>query len=240
MTGLAVTAQQLNMHQFQLQQQQQETADLWLKIDQLHLNYLRVEESCRKVDIRKKLEGYIHHYLCTVPQDRKFCNPLTADVIRKSCTWIPGFSALAAGRAFQALETYAANLINQPWRKEFREVRQYGGFYVHHVDSALYGADRIFHQLGYLTSGVRTLQLPEGDPVDQDKAVTVARDCLLAYVECQIAAAIMQGVSAQFPCSWTEVLDFRRDHVGTPEQAVRAIVYFKNQRHYQSKSRKVW
>ena len=33
----------------------------------------------------------------------------------------------------------------------------------------------------------------------------------------------MQGVSAQFPCTWEEVLDFRRDHVGPPEQVSKAL-----------------
>ena len=37
-----------------------QTSDVWLKIDQLHLNYLKSEESTAKIDIRKKLEGYIH------------------------------------------------------------------------------------------------------------------------------------------------------------------------------------
>ena len=39
----------------------------------------------------------------------------------------------------------------------------------------------------------------------------------------QIAVSIMQGVSAQFPCTWEEVLDFRRDHVGPPEQVSKAL-----------------
>ena len=34
-----------------------QTADLWLKIDQLHLNYLKSEENTSKLEIRKKLEG---------------------------------------------------------------------------------------------------------------------------------------------------------------------------------------
>ena len=34
-----------------------QTADLWLRIDQLHLNYLKSENNTRKLDIRKKLEG---------------------------------------------------------------------------------------------------------------------------------------------------------------------------------------
>ena len=34
-----------------------QTADVWLKIDQLHLNYLKAEESTSKMSIKKKLEG---------------------------------------------------------------------------------------------------------------------------------------------------------------------------------------
>ena len=34
-----------------------QTADLWLRIDQLHLNYLKSENNTKKLDIRKKLEG---------------------------------------------------------------------------------------------------------------------------------------------------------------------------------------
>ena len=34
-----------------------QTADLWLKIDQFHLNYLKSDETTKKIDIRKKLEG---------------------------------------------------------------------------------------------------------------------------------------------------------------------------------------
>merc|ERR1719412_698221 len=86
-----------------------QTADLWLKIDQLHLNYLKAEESQAKLDIRKKLEGYVHQYLCVGPQERKFCNPLTGDVIAESARWMPDFSAVKAAQAFSAVETYASN-----------------------------------------------------------------------------------------------------------------------------------
>ena len=34
-----------------------QTADLWLRIDQLHLNYLKSENNTKKLEIRKKLEG---------------------------------------------------------------------------------------------------------------------------------------------------------------------------------------
>ena len=133
-----------------------QTADLWLRIDQLHLNYLKSEHNTKKLEIRKKLEGnlflhiicsfvmtlitsvskyhiyivikistlgYVKHYLYLVPQDRKFCSGLAAEVIWQSARWIPNFSALKAASAFEAIEKYAANLINQPWRKEFKEIK---------------------------------------------------------------------------------------------------------------------
>ena len=43
--------------QQQSQTDQNTVADLWLKIDQLHLNFIKAEESTRKIDIRKRLEG---------------------------------------------------------------------------------------------------------------------------------------------------------------------------------------
>ena len=134
-----------------------QTADLWLRIDQLHLNYLKSEHNTKKLEIRKKLEGnlflhiicsfvmtilitsvskyhiyivikistlgYVKHYLYLVPQDRKFCSGLAAEVIWQSARWIPNFSALKAASAFEAIEKYAANLINQPWRKEFKTIK---------------------------------------------------------------------------------------------------------------------
>lgn len=39
-----------------------QTADLWLRIDQLHLNYLKSENNTKKLDIRKKLEGKLRNY----------------------------------------------------------------------------------------------------------------------------------------------------------------------------------
>ena len=37
-----------------------QTADLWLKIDQHHLNYLKSDETTKKIDIRKKLESKLN------------------------------------------------------------------------------------------------------------------------------------------------------------------------------------
>ena len=69
------------------------------------------------------LIGYIHQYLCLVPSERKFCSEVTSTVLGESVRFVAGFSALKAAQAFKALEEYAANLINQPWRKEFKDIK---------------------------------------------------------------------------------------------------------------------
>ena len=91
-----------------------------MKLNQWRLLYLYdvVYECSLKLS-----PGFIHQYMCLVPQDRKFCNAMTGEIILQSCRWVPDFSALSAARAFEAIEKYAANLINQPWRKEFREIK---------------------------------------------------------------------------------------------------------------------
>ena len=40
-------------------------------------------------------------------------------------------------------------------------------------------------------------------------------------------------MSAYFPCTWEEALSFRREHVGSSEQAVRSLLYLKNQNQHQ-------
>jgi hypothetical protein len=54
--------------------------------------------------------AYIIHFL-----DLKFCF---------CCRWVPDFSLSKASQAFRYIEEYAANLINQPWRQEYRSIRQ--------------------------------------------------------------------------------------------------------------------
>ena len=41
----------------------------------------------------------------------------------ESARWVTDFSALKAARAFEAIEKYAVNLTNQPWQKEFKEIK---------------------------------------------------------------------------------------------------------------------
>jgi len=215
------------------------TADLWLKIDQLHLKFLQAEETPAKLEIRKKLEGLVAEYLSLVPHERKFVSGTTGDLVANSAKWKPDFSLVKAANAFRAVEQYAANLINQPWRQEFWSIRQYSGFYKHSVETALFGPEKLFLEMGYsATPGqAQVLGLPQprvGEhPVNIDMVTSVARDCVLACVECQLLADIHSGVVTQFPINLEEVVEFRRDHIGSIEVCVRELVYRKNQLRYQ-------
>lgn len=69
------------------------------------------------------LSGYIKEYLCLVPHDNKFSFRETADVLRRSATQKEDFSGYRAASAWNAIGMYAANLLAQPWRKEYREMK---------------------------------------------------------------------------------------------------------------------
>ena len=65
-------------------------------------------------------------YLAITPHSHKFMFHQISDVLEKSISTINDFNAYSAACAFDALAQYAANLIAQPWRKEFREVKVSG------------------------------------------------------------------------------------------------------------------
>ena len=102
------------------------------------------------------------------------------------------------------------------------------------MDTCLNGADRLFHEMGYSSTPAESLVLDAAQTVDQDRATIVARDCILACVECQILVAAMQALqtTSAVSATWEELIAFRRDHVGTPEQAARSLAYEKSQRQY--------
>lgn len=49
----------------------------------------------------------------------------------------------------------------------------------------------------------------------------------------QLLKNIWEEVSRRFNCSWLEVLQFRENHVGTPENAAKGLVYHFHQRQYE-------
>lgn len=114
--------------------------ELWQTIDHLHLSYLEMEESSEKLDHRKRLEGNkvrlshpflsilfylecIREYLCMAPSSHKFCFRETAEVLQRSASSKVDFSGYKAATGWNALQLYAGNLLSQPWRKEYRQLK---------------------------------------------------------------------------------------------------------------------
>ena len=62
-------------------------------------------------------------YLAISTISRKFVFQQVLDVLERSINNKPDFSAHNAACAFDSLGQYAVNLISQPWRREYREVK---------------------------------------------------------------------------------------------------------------------
>ncbi|XP_015520266.1 uncharacterized protein LOC107224641 [Neodiprion lecontei] len=197
--------------------------DISIKLEQSHLVYLQTDDSPLKLQQRQKLEGFIKEFLCLVPNDNKYEFQETADILNRSAATVQDFSGYRACNAWNAIALYAANLLAQPWRKEYKNLKTYSGYYKHEVDVNLIGAELMFELMGYRHTALGELIL-EG-PIDPDKVSNVSRDAIVAFVECQILKQIWESVSQNFTISWLEVLEFRENHVGTPEQAIRALNY---------------
>lgn len=96
---------------------------LWKEILDLHWNYLEMDESLKKIDERKKLEGRLREYISIVPHDRKFFLAETEHVLRTSIQQMRDFSAFKAAIGFESISQYANNLFMKPWRKEYRVIK---------------------------------------------------------------------------------------------------------------------
>ena len=97
---------------------------------------------------------------------------------------------------------------------------------MHNIKSVLSGAEKLFFAMGYNRDPqdpeTFKLETRNGEvDINLDTVTQVARDCLLARMESIILQDIHNGVAAQFPLGLDELLEFRRDHIGSPETAVR-------------------
>ncbi|CAH0392215.1 unnamed protein product [Bemisia tabaci] len=193
------------------------------EIDRLHLLYLETDESPRKIEQRKKLEGYIREYLYLVPHDRKFCFEETKHVLRRSVECKENFSAYKASNAWSALAVYAENLLAQPWRKEFRQVKLYSGYYKHEIESGLVGAEIMLEKMGYKHSS-QDVSMVLDTVTNTARIVDISKDCLVAMVECQILRTVYEEVIKKCHCSWLQVLDYREAFVSSPEILSDAII----------------
>ncbi|XP_031358968.1 protein tamozhennic isoform X2 [Photinus pyralis] len=209
--------------------------ELWQQIGSLHLSYLEMEESPNKLKQRNVLEGIIHEYLCLAPHNQKFMFRETADVLHRSASTKKDFSGYKATLGWNAIAMYAANLVTQPWRNEYKQIKLYSGFYKHQIDSNLVGAEVLFEVMGYKHDGDGILAF-EG-PICPDRVISISQDCLIAYVECQILKAIWEEVSHNFKPTWLDILEFRETHLCSLKQSIQALNYRLHERQFHQHTR---
>lgn len=212
--------------------------ELLEEMNTLHLGYIETEDSPHKLEQREKLERAIMEYLAITPHSHKFMFRQISEALETSINSCSDFNAYNAACAFDALAQYAANLITQPWRREFKEIKLYSGFWVHQVAHHLASAEGILSLMGYAPQA----SPPPGssayrDPsclvlegvLDPDLISRLALDCLIAYCECQVLKKISEGVR-EFGLSWRQILQFRQQYVGGVDVTVRHLLFTLRQR----------
>ena len=63
-------------------------------------------------------------------------------------------------------------------------LQMYSGYYQHEIETNLLNADSLFIAMGYTKCSNDTLVL--NGPICLDQVCNVSRDCMSAYVECQV------------------------------------------------------
>ncbi|XP_067650809.1 uncharacterized protein [Haliotis asinina] len=89
-----------------------------------------------------------------------------------------------AAEAFQNLEKYFILLYKMPWKREFRKLKTYCGYFQSKIRSHLEDPESILCLVGFQPDTANTLVL-KGEP-DPQLIITVAFECVVATVECEM------------------------------------------------------
>ncbi|XP_011493090.2 protein tamozhennic [Aedes aegypti] len=203
---------------------------LWEEIIQVHWKFLDADESMQKIEHRRQLEELILQYLCNIPHNHKFYLPPTVRVLESSIAKLDDFSAYKAANGFEAISQYANNLFTKPWRKEYKVIKMYSGFYQHEIAANLMGAEVLFEEMGYRTMPNQTLVL-EG-PICPDRVTNVSKDAITANVECQIMINIYRGLTEMsLRVNWSDIYNFRERNTMDIEQSIQLMATLIQEKH---------
>lgn len=217
----------------QPQQQQDGISKLYNEILKVHWKFLDAEESMEKIDLRRQLEDLIVQYICNMPHTRKFMLLPTVQVLQSSIAKMEDFAAYKASIGFEAISQYANNLFTKPWRKEYKVIKMYSGFYQHEIAANLVGAEALFEQMGYKMLPNKTLVL-EG-PICPDRVTNVSRDAITANVECQIMKEIFaQLTDMKLAVNWSDIYSFREHNTMNVEQTVQNMAMLIQEKHHKN------
>ncbi|RWS04815.1 uncharacterized protein B4U79_07737 [Dinothrombium tinctorium] len=198
-------------------------------IHKTHLSYLNREDTPDKLEQKTKLEGFIVEYLSLVPNSQKYSHHEVADCLTESIDRNVNFSAYKAAVAFEILEKFAINLLTKPWRKEFHAICPYSGYFKHMIEKQLLKSENILYLMGYKRQRYpySVIQLADA-PLDPDRLASIALDCLIAFVECQVMVQIYDVLKRKgFNVTWNEIHDIRLRYVCGMDDVVRYIVDLK-------------
>ena len=197
-------------------------SSLWLKIDQMHVQYMDAWENETRLMIRKKLVKIVTEYLSLVPFDRRFVARSTGDLISNTIKYGPTQTMEEIASGFNSVEECAAQLLKPPTPCP----------QVLHVDQRskafqnIVGADKLFLEMGFTWSGTDLSMPAPRTKQHADAIMFVARDCLLASVECSIFEEILTGAreTGLALCSLQDIDKLRRETVGTAKQAIMELI----------------
>lgn len=183
--------------------------NLRLQIQDIHLSYINRDECTVKTCLQTKIENLIHEYLCLISHQEKFlfrefknCLELTV----KKSTFDPEKAIIA----FKAIERYANNLLNYPWRHEYHRIFAFNGFFHRYIKCSLVGFENVFDLLGYkYDSTVDIFKLTE-IPIDPDKMMNISLECFISAVELQIMKEIKSKCTEM---TWKDIYTIRSEYV---------------------------
>ncbi|KAL5288877.1 SPATA2 family protein [Megaselia abdita] len=199
--------------------------EMWEEILQLHWKFLDAEENHTKLEAKKRFEECIGRFLLTVPNDRKFFLPETSMILKQSIMEMENFSAHKAMKGFESISQYANNLWTKPWRKEYRVIKMYSGYFHHEIKKNLVNAEEMFIAMGYKKTANEVLVLEE--PICSDQVANVSRDCMTAYVECQIMKVLKTQISdSNLSATWLDILRARESVIGGTTLSMKALVSY--------------
>ncbi|CAG7816539.1 unnamed protein product [Allacma fusca] len=204
-----------------------------------HEQFCKTDDSDKKCEALRLLKGYAEEYLNQVVQAQKFKTPAVESVLNQSIVMIEDFDPREASEAFAHLAKYGQNLLDQPWRPEFKMLHLSSGYYIHNVQAYLENAHEVLIAMGYANIDDDTLQLARLPNPSFLKEVS--RDCFVASQECLILSKIWDYVRSQLKnCDITpaEVYHYRRTHIGDVPTIGKKICYDIHRRQHDEYLRK--
>ena len=134
------------------------------------------------------------------------------------------FSLETTAEAFGAVERQASFMIRFPHSADSAIIAWDSDVCQKIREASLWpGGQQLLFEMGFEATS-ESLRLNEAR-LDESTLLKVGRDCLLARAECIVMANILAGLSASgFQVSLTDLVDFRKGHVGSVEQAIVELI----------------